>query len=62
MKFRNLLCVLLSLFALSCWLSPVWAKGPTASSTLTETEKATILQLREEEKLARDVYLEMFDL
>ena len=61
MKVRNLLCVLLSLFVLSCWVSPIWAKGPSASPTLTEAEKATILQLREEEKLARDVYLEMYE-
>ncbi len=53
--FASILVVLL--------VAPLWAKGPngpSASSGLTEAEKANILYLYEEEKLARDIYVEMY--
>ena len=46
-------------------VAPLWAKGPNCpatSSGLTGTEKANILFLYEEEKLAHDIYVEMYDL
>ena len=44
-------------------VAPVWAKGPNGPSTpsgLTDTEKTNILYLFEEEKLAHDIYVEMY--
>lgn len=44
-------------------VAPLWAKGPKGPSTstgLTVTEKENILYLFEEEKLARDIYVEMY--
>ena len=44
---------------------PLWAKGPNGASTsagLTNAEKANILYLYEEEKLAHDIYVEMYGL
>jgi len=44
--------------------APLWAKGPngpSASSELTDAEKANILYLFEEEKLAHDIYVEMYN-
>lgn len=44
---------------------PLWAKGPNGTSTsagLTGSEKANILYLYEEEKLAHDIYVEMYGL
>ena len=52
--------ILVALFA-----APLWAKGPNVpspSSGLTDTEEANILYLFEEEKLAHDIYVEMYDL
>ena len=46
------------------FVAPLWAKGPNGPSTssgLTGTEKANILYLFEEEKLARDIYVEMYN-
>ena len=46
-------------------VAPLWAKGPkgpSTSSVLTDTEEANILYLFEEEKLAHDIYIEMYDL
>ena len=46
-------------------MAPLWAKGPKGPSTspgLTDTEKANILYLFEEEKLAHDIYVEMYNL
>ncbi|MBW1851038.1 MAG: DUF2202 domain-containing protein [Deltaproteobacteria bacterium] len=45
-------------------VAPLWAKspnGPSSSSGLTDTEKANILYLFEEEKLAHAIYVEMYD-
>lgn len=53
--FTSILVVLL--------VAPLWAEGPngpSASSQLTEAEEANILYLYEEEKLARDIYVEMY--
>jgi hypothetical protein len=50
---------------LACLISPVFAKGPgggTATPVLTDKQAQDIIFIREEEKLARDVYLAMFDL
>lgn len=44
-------------------VTPLSAKGPNGPSTssgLTDTEKANILYLFEEEKLARDIYVKMY--
>jgi len=44
---------------------PLWAKGPGDPSTsplLTDIEAADILYLYEEEKLAHDIYVEMYNL
>lgn len=44
--------------------APLWAKGPNGPSTssgLTDTEEANILFLYEEEKLAHDIYVEMYN-
>ena len=54
--FASILIVLL--------VTPLWARGPngpSASSQLAEAEKANILYLYEEEKLARDIYFEMYN-
>jgi hypothetical protein len=45
-------------------VAPLWAKGPNGpctSSGLTDTEKSNILYLFEEEKLAHDIYVEMYN-
>jgi hypothetical protein len=46
-------------------VAPIWAKGPNGPSTspdLTIAEKANILYLFEEEKLAHDIYVAMYNL
>ena len=46
-------------------VAPLWAKGPNGPSTssgLTVTEKNNILYLYEEEKLAHDIYVAMYNL
>lgn len=46
-------------------MAPLWAKGPNGSSTssgLTDNEKANLLYLFEEEKLAHDVYVQLYNL
>ena len=58
MKIKTLFASILVVFL----VAPLWAKGPNdplASFQLTETEEADILYLYEEEKLARDIYVEM---
>jgi hypothetical protein len=45
-------------------VAPLWAKGPNGpsyTSGLTITEKDNILYLFEEEKLAHDIYVEMYN-
>jgi hypothetical protein len=45
-------------------VAPLWAKslnGPLISSGLTDAEKTNILYLFEEEKLAHDIYVEMYN-
>jgi hypothetical protein len=59
MKIKTLLTLTLVVFL----VAPLWAKGPncpSVSSPLTETEEANILYLYEEEKLAHDIYVEMY--
>lgn len=60
---------LIAIAVLACLISPALSKGPygngsggATAPTLTEKEASDIIFLREEEKLARDVYLAMFDL
>lgn len=60
---------LIAIVILACLVSPALSKGPNGTGsggatapTLTEKEASDIIFLREEEKLARDVYLAMFDL
>jgi hypothetical protein len=53
----------LALILVALLVAPLWAKGPKGPSTsigLTETEEANILYLFEEEKLAHDIYVEMY--
>ena len=55
--FASILVILL--------VAPLWAKGPkgpSTSSVLTGIEEANILYLFEEEKLAHDIYVEMYNL
>ena len=61
MKAKQLI---LTTVLLGCAISPAWAKGGKGGQTpvLTEKEASDLVFLREEEKLARDVYLAMFDL
>jgi len=58
------LIILASFFAL-CSLTPVWAaKGPNApviSDAITLDDENSIIQMREEEKLARDVYITLYN-
>lgn len=45
-------------------VAPLWAKGPNGPSTsseLTISEKANILYLYEEEKLAHEIYTKMYE-
>jgi hypothetical protein len=61
MKVKQLI---IAAILLGCIVSPTWAKGGKGGQTpiLTEKESSDLIFLREEEKLARDVYLAMFDL
>jgi hypothetical protein len=55
----------LALILVAFLVAPLWAKGPKGPSTstgLTDTEEANILYLFEEEKLAHDIYVEMYNL
>ena len=55
----------LALILVVLLVAPLWAKGPNGSSTpsaLTGLEEDNILYLFEEEKLAHDVYVEMYNL
>lgn len=52
----------IALLFLSCLISTTWAKGGNgnrggSTTTLTEEQEAALIYLREEEKLARDVYV-----
>ena len=63
MKTRNLI---IASIILACIVSPLLAKGPKGpnvppSVTLSDAEIEHLTLLREEEKLARDVYLALFD-
>lgn len=54
--------VVVMFLLLSCLVGPVWAKGGNgngggAIATLSETQAELLIFLREEEKLARDVYI-----
>jgi hypothetical protein len=52
-----------ALILVALLVAPLWAKGPNGPSTsseLTETEEANILYLFEEEKLAHDIYVQMY--
>jgi hypothetical protein len=54
----------LALILVALLVAPLWAKGPKGPSTstgLTDTEEANILYLFEEEKLAHDIYVEMYN-
>ena len=54
-----------ALILIALLVAPLWAKGPNGPSTssgLTDTEKANILYLFEEEKLAHDIYVAMYTL
>jgi hypothetical protein len=53
----------LVVFLVTLLAAPLWAKGPAvpaASSELDTIETANILYLYEEEKLAHDIYVEMY--
>jgi len=57
--------LIFALILISFLTAPLWAKGPNGPSTspgLTVTEKNNILYLYEEEKLAHDIYVAMYDL
>ncbi len=57
--------LLFALILVVLLVAPLWAKGPNGPSTssgLTETEKDNILYLYEEEKLAHDIYVEVYNL
>jgi len=61
---------IITIILLGLMVSPMYAKGGkgngvgggSTTPVLTETEASDLIFLREEEKLARDVYLAMFDL
>lgn len=58
--------VIVMFLLLSCLVGPVWAKGGKGNGggttpVLTTTEADNLIYLREEEKLARDVYLALYD-
>jgi len=60
MKTKIFITLILVVFL----VAPLWAKGPNGPSTssgLTDTEKANILYLFEEEKLAHDIYVQMYN-
>ena len=53
-----------ALILIALLVAPLWAKGPNGPSTspgLTDLEKANILYLFEEEKLAHEVYVKMYE-
>jgi hypothetical protein len=53
-----------ALILVALLVAPLWAKGPsdpTTSTGLTDTEEANLLYLFEEEKLAHDIYVEMYN-
>jgi hypothetical protein len=57
--------LLFALILVALLVAPLWAKGPNGFSTssgLSVTEKDNILYLYEEEKLARDIYVAMYNL
>lgn len=57
MKAKHLVVVMI---ILSCLVSTVWAKGGNeggSTAVLTDAEAEHLIFLREEEKLARDIYL-----
>ena len=60
---KRLLCSLFALSALLTWSSASSGQGPGPGAgdpgTLSAAEEATLVHMREEEKLARDVYTEM---
>jgi len=61
MKTKLLLLLFLAAFS----AAPLWAKGPVEPAALpglTAVETANILFLYEEEKLAHDIYVEMYHL
>lgn len=54
----------LALILIVLMVAPLWAKGPngpSSTSSLTDVEKANLLYLFEEEKLAHDIYVEMYN-
>ena len=60
---------IITMILLGCMVSPMYAKGGRGNGggggttpVLTEKEASDLIFLREEEKLARDVYLARFDL
>lgn len=57
--------IIIIMAVLACLVCPVFSKGPGGGTTipvLTEKQAQDIIFLREEEKLARDVYLAMLDI
>jgi hypothetical protein len=57
--------LLFALILVALLVAPLWAKGPNGPSTssgLSVTEKDNILYLYEEEKLAHDIYVAMYNL
>ena len=61
-RFTNILTVLIVLLMVAPQLSAKGGKwAPSGSTSLTETETAFIVFMREEEKLARDVYITLGD-
>jgi hypothetical protein len=67
---KKVLALLLSLLVLSIWAQPGNSKRMDGNSTalfqltlepLSDAEKASLVQMREEEKLAHDVYLTLFE-
>jgi hypothetical protein len=63
---KKLLCTLIALSAALVWCGVSSAQGPGSGTgdpgTLSAAEQATLIHMREEEKLARDVYAEMYDI
>lgn len=60
---KKLLCSLIAIGAALVWsgVSSGQGPGPGAQDTLTAAEEATLVHMREEEKLARDVYVALYD-
>ena len=62
---KRMLCSLFALSAALMWGGVSSGQGPGPGSggegTLTSAEEATLLQMREEEKLSRDVYAAMYE-